>query len=103
MKRQDEAHDHRNRGNSVDAHYDLLRSAGYGREKARDWAERATDTLHASQGDGASSPGVRFAEGASNPPPAATCRSRFRTPHFGPHAGRRCRVLDDGTLEPVEP
>lgn len=24
----------------------------------------------------------------------------WRTPHLGPHAGRLCRVLDDGTLEP---
>lgn len=26
---------------------------------------------------------------------------RYKTPHFGPFAGRLCRVLEDGRLEPV--
>ena len=27
----------------------------------------------------------------------------WRTPHLGPHAGRLCRVLDDGTPPPEAP
>lgn len=27
--------------------------------------------------------------------------ARLVTPHFGPHAGKLCRKLDDGTLQPL--
>lgn len=72
FERKDEGHHHTGRrGVSVDAHYDMLRSAGYDRQKARDWAERATDKFLASKDDAPSSP-----KGA----PSTSQRLRLRVP-----------------------
>lgn len=93
MDRKDEPHDHRVRSNSVDAHYDFLREAGYGREKAKDWAERATQKLIESQ-DGA--------QVAPTAVPTVVGRSPFKVPYFGEFANRLCAVLPDGSLRPVD-
>lgn len=95
-ERQDEPHDHRVRSNSVDAHYDFLRDNGYSRDKARDWAERATDKFYAAQEGTSASPAFV----ASSPAP--TRPRKLLTPHVGPLAGRLCRRLPDGTLEPID-
>ncbi len=75
FERQDDAHHHLGaRSTSVDAHYDMLRSNGYSREKARDWATRATDRLIESQDGGEAGSGKVVGTVA----PAK--RSRFRIP-----------------------
>lgn len=84
--RKDENHQHGDRHTSVDAHYDYLRSAGYGADKARNWAERATDQLHKSM-DGK---GLVVRDGN---PTAARSRFRVRFPWESDDAG-----LDLGTV-----
>lgn len=90
------------RGDAQRAMYDLCRDSQMGHEQALLHAEAGASRLAAEAGDGE---GPQLAVPMGVVPEAARRlegRSMFRTPYFGPHAGRRCRVLEDGTLEPVE-
>lgn len=74
-------------------HYDVLRESGFPADRAREIARAS-----------AAQQGVLLEEhrGERTASRPADGGSKFRTPHFGPFAGRLCRVLANGDLEPVE-
>lgn len=77
-------------------HYDVLRESGFSRDRAREIAAKSSEQqarlLEEHRDDhGLPTVGSRHAGGL-----------RFKTPAFGPHAGQLCRVLEDGSLQPVE-
>lgn len=79
-----------------EVHYDVLRQSGFSRDRAREIARESADRQgylldEHRQEHGLPTAGSRYSGGL-----------RRKTPHFGEHAGKLCRVLPDGRLEPVE-
>lgn len=77
-------------------HYDILRESGFDRDRAREIARASAPAQgylldEHRQEQGIPTVGSRHTSGL-----------RRLTPHFGPHAGKLCRVLPDGSLVPVE-
>jgi hypothetical protein len=79
-----------------EVHYDVLRREGFSRDRAREIARQSADRQgylldeHRAE-QGIPTEGSRYEGGL-----------RRKTPVFGEHAGKLCRVLPDGTLVPVE-
>ena len=76
-------------------HYDVLRESGFPKDRAREIASKSADAqgrLLEEHRDEHGTPIAGDRRGAS----------RFKTPAIGAFAGRLCRVLDDGTLQPCD-
>ena len=77
-------------------HYEVLRLSGFDADRAREIAKQSASQQgylldeHRHE-QGLPTVGSRYAGGL-----------RFKTPHFGEFAGRLCRVLEKGQLEPVD-
>lgn len=83
-------------GRPAAVHYDVLRESGFPHDRAREIAHASADRQgylldEHRQDRGVPTVGSRHAGGL-----------RRLTPHFGPYAGQLCRVLPDGSLQPVE-
>lgn len=75
-------------------HYDVLRESGFDKDRAREIAAASADAQGYLLDKHRSEQGIpTVGDGRS--------RARFKTPLLGPHAGKLCRVLDDGALAPV--
>lgn len=90
------------RGDAERAMYDLCRDSKMSHEQASIHAADGAARLAREMGDGKEPElAIRLSRGGPPELQRETGRSMFRTPYFGPYAGQRCKVLEDGTLVPV--
>lgn len=89
------------KGDAQRAFYDLLRDSNMSHDAATKAAEDGARKFAEKNGEAKLADGV--ARSTATPVNPNVSRARFKTPYFGPHRGKMCRVNDDGSLTPVHP